>query len=316
MLKKSHLRQKTALIFACHLSYNHKHLVAGKILTTALGIRWFRKLVPFAAGAVLVCTLCLATLPAYAQNGSSAISQAFSTGGQDLSNGTLVSLEQQDQTAVEIAAPANVGRLVGVVSTQPLLAVSGNGSSQSQTQVVVSGTTSALVSDINGSIKAGDKITVSPISGVGMKATASGQIIGTAQSDFAAASAQTRTIQDTSGHSHVVHVGPLPVQVNVTYFTVPPPKSSILPSFLQNIADSIAGHDVSALRLFISGTVLLLGLVSIGVLMSSAVRSSIISIGRNPLSKSAVQKSLFTVGSTAFVILLLVLVAIYLILRL
>ena len=275
----------------------------------------FRKLTHgVIASVVLAGSLFCAASVVNAQSGSAAISQGFAASDQNITNGTLVSLRQQAQAAVQIANPSNVGNLVGVVSTQPLLAVSS--SESNQVQVVVSGTTQALVSDINGVIKAGDKITASPISGVGMKATSSAEIVGTAQSDFNTSGAQTRTIQDTSGKAHVVHVGLLPLQVNVMYYTVVPAKSSVLPSFLQNFADSIAGHDVSALRLFIGGTVLLLGLVSIGVLMSSAVRSSIISIGRNPLSESAVQKSLFAVGGAAIGILLLVLVAIYLILRL
>jgi hypothetical protein len=50
------------------------------------------------------------------------------------------------------------------------------------------------------------------------------------------------------------------------------------------------------------------------VLLYSAVKSSIISIGRNPLSEKAVQKSIFQIGFTVLGILLLTLITIYLIL--
>jgi len=60
--------------------------------------------------------------------------------------------------------------------------------------------------------------------------------------------------------------------------------------------------------------VLLLAFISIAVLLYSAVKSSIISIGRNPLSEGAVRKSLLQVGLTIIGILLITLITIYLIL--
>jgi hypothetical protein len=54
--------------------------------------------------------------------------------------------------------------------------------------------------------------------------------------------------------------------------------------------------------------------VIVGILLYSAVRSSIISIGRNPLSEQAVHKSLFEVGLAIVGVLIFTVIVIYLIL--
>jgi len=91
-------------------------------------------------------------------------------------------------------------------------------------------------------------------------------------------------------------------------------EKSILPQFLINIAKSVAGRDVSVARVLIALLVLLAGIGSIAVVLYSSVRSSILSIGRNPLAASAVHKSLLEVSLLALGILLVMLGAVYLIL--
>lgn len=245
----------------------------------------------------------------HAQN-ETGLSQGFTTKEVDMPGGSLVSLEQNSDKAVELANQDRIERLVGVVADNPLIALSDD---STQIQAVISGTTSTLVSDINGSIKAGDKITASPINGVGMKTTQSVQVIGTAQADFDISKAATRRITDKKGKSQEVHVGLMSVQVNVTYY-VAPESTAFLPPFLQQLINSVAGRDVSPIRALISMLILLLGFVSIGVLLYSSVHSSIISIGRNPLSEKAVNKSLIAVILMSIGLLLVMILAIYLIL--
>lgn len=246
----------------------------------------------------------------YAQNGG-AISQGFQTNEANLSPGALVSLEAQNQARIQLANTNRTDQLVGVVGDKPLLELSTNAA---EVQVVTSGVTSTLVSNINGDIKAGDKVTTSPINGVGMRATKSTEIVGTAQQDFSNISTNEFTLTDRDGKSQVVRTGLLPVQINVTYYAVTQEEKSFLPVFLQQIANSVAGRDVSVARILISLLVLMLGFVSTGVILYSSVQSSIISIGRNPLSERAVHKSLIQVGATATGILLIMVIAIYLIL--
>ena len=250
-------------------------------------------------------------VPAIAQN-STSISQGFQTKESNIVPGALVSLEPKSQNTVQLANTDRVPQLVGVVADHSLIELSA--ATSQQVQVVISGTTSALVSNINGDIKSGDKITASPINGVGMKATESMLVIGTAQADLSSISTNEQAVTDKSGKVQSVRTGLLPVQVSITYY-VAPDKKSFIPTFLYQIAQSIAGRDVSVARVLLSFLILLAGFVSASILLFSSVQSSIISIGRNPLSEGAVHKSMLEVGLTSIGILVAAIIAIYLVLR-
>src|SRR5882757_8634946 len=111
-----------------------------------------------------------------------AISQGYKTKSTNISKGALLSLVSSSSTTVEPANSSNATNLLGVAADKPLIELSG--SSESSTQVVVGGSTDVLVSTINGAVKAGDKITASPVSGIGMKAVEAAQVIGTAQASL------------------------------------------------------------------------------------------------------------------------------------
>src|SRR6266550_4166741 len=207
---------------------------------------------------------------------TAAISQGFKTNAKDLATGALVSLQSDNQSTIELAHTERVNQLIGVVGDTPLVELSNN---DKEIQVVISGTAQALVSDINGDIKSGDKITASPISGIGMKATSSGLVVGTAQADFSTVQRTDQIVNDKKGEPKTVKAGRLPLQVNVTYYAAPEDKYSFLPPFLQALANAVAGKDVSPVRVLVSTLVLLFGFVSIAVLLYSSTRSSIISIG-------------------------------------
>lgn len=259
----------------------------------------------------IFATLLFAPTFVVAAQNSTAISQGFQTNDKDVTPGAIVSLEESQQGIIHLANNERVSELAGVVADKPLIELSSSGKT---IQVVTSGVTKILVSDINGDVKAGDKITASPINGVGMKATSNTQIVGIAQADLASVNLSERTIEEKNGSSQRVNIGLIPAQINISYYVAEEEKKTIVPSFLQEMANSIAGKDVSLMRIIASVLLLLLGIVSISVLLSSSIRSSIISIGRNPLSENAVHKSLLEVGGITIGILLVMLIAIYLIL--
>jgi hypothetical protein len=241
---------------------------------------------------------------------NSAIAQQFRTTEDNITPAALVGTHRDGSNAVELSNSSNAERLVGVVSEESLIDLSND---ENGVQVVRSGLTKALVSDLNGPIVAGDKITASPIEGVGMKATEDATVVGTAQA--ALTSTKTKNIKDRSGKDVVVRIGLVPVQVGVAFYSADTGKSSIVPSFLQEVANNVAGRNVSPIRVLIAALILLLLFVSITVLLYTAVRSSIISIGRNPLSERAVRKSLLQIGLTIITMLVFAIVLIYLILR-
>ena len=264
------------------------------------------------SSAVTAVLLVIFAFPADAQ-GNSAIAQQFQATGSSITAASLVSIQQDHPNAIELSSTAHADRVVGVVNDKPLIELS-NGNNG--VQVVTNGLTKLLVSDVGGAIVTGDRITSSPIEGVGMKATSNTTVVGVAQGTLDLSQAQTKTITDKTGKHVTVHIGLIPVQVAVAFYNADAgKKSTFVPTFLQSLANNVAGRDVSPVRVLIAGLIMLLLFLSITVLLYSAVRSSIISIGRNPLSESAVRKSLFQVGITVLVVLLVAAVIVYLVLK-
>ena len=257
--------------------------------------------------------LLLVLVPPLGAQGVSSIAQGFQTTDTNIVEGALVSLKSDSPNTVELANPSRADKLVGVVGKNPLIELS---SGVNSVQVVTSGVTKALVSDINGTISPGDSITASPIEGVGMKATQSGVVVGSAQNTLEAVQTTERSITDKDGKQQKVKIGLIPVQVDTVFFAGATSGSTFVPGVLQELANSIAGREVSAVRVLTASLLLLLLLVSVVVLLYSSVKSSIISIGRNPLSENAVHKSLLQVGLTIVGLLAFTVILVYLILTL
>lgn len=251
-------------------------------------------------------------MPVSAADETAAISQGYLV-SEDVIPGAIVSFADVSKSGgVKLADRDNADRMLGVVSRKPLVELSGNAK---QTQVVISGTTLVLVSTINGEVKYGDKIAASPISGIGMKATSSGSIVGTASQDFSSATeVNERTVRDLKGAQSIVKVGLLPMQVNVSYYRAPEDDQTVLPSFLQQFVNAVAGRPVGLIRSLLALLLLVSGFGGVAILLYSSVRSSIISIGRNPLSAPAVHRSLFEVGAMGIGVLMVMLIAVYLVL--
>lgn len=243
---------------------------------------------------------------------AAAIAQGFETTDKNIVPGALVSLKPGDPGKVELSNTERADRLIGVVSENPLIELSNDKSNT--IQVVTGGVTGVLVSDVEGELKTGDKISPSPINGIGMRNTGSGMIVGTAQADLSSVKTSEHFITDSTGKVHTVHIGTIPIQVNVTFFAPPSERIDYVPGFLQDIANTVAGKNVTPVRVLAALVVLLVAFVSIAVLLYASVKSSIVSIGRNPLSESSVRKGLLQIGATILAILLFTLITIYLVL--
>jgi hypothetical protein len=262
------------------------------------------------AGLIFGCLLILAVPLAHAQQSSNSIAQGFQadSGNGGIVAGALVSFRASDSSKVALATTTSADYLAGIVDINPLVTISGE---NQEIDVVLSGTTNALVSDINGPIRAGDKITASPIAGVGMLATADSQIVGTAQAGLK--NGEIQNITDRSGNQHRVRIGNVPVQVGVAYYQAP--GSNFLPPFIQSVANSIAGRQVSLIRVLLSTVLLLLSFTIVAVLIYTSVRSAMTSLGRNPLAAKAIRKGLYQAAIVALVVVGGSLLASYLILN-
>lgn len=241
-----------------------------------------------------------------------ALSQAFATNDTTLVAGTVVDQASGARNTVEQALSNRASQLLGVTANKPLVALGGG---DQQAQVVVSGLTPTLVSDINGPIKVGDKITASPIKGVGMKATIPTEIVGTAESNLSDSTTTAEQVTDNHGKVTSVKIGMVDVQVGVSYFQADQSKlNNFVPTFLINAGTSIAGKDVSPLRVLVGFSCLLIGFIIAGVMLQAGVRSGIISLGRNPLASGILRRSLIDVLLTSVGLLGLAVVTFYIIL--
>jgi hypothetical protein len=262
----------------------------------------------------LACVSILALLQAAPALAS--LSLGFAT-TSPIASGSLVSLDAKSSGSVVTANLTNVNRLFGVVvpPSSASLSLSGNGSGQ--VQVATSGTAEVLVSTAGGAINVGDYITVSSVAGVGQKVgTDTTRVIGIAQSDFSGTGAgvtQT-TVTDGSGNKTQVSIGQIPVMINLSTYTSTAGKQSyVVPNWLQNLSNTVAGKAVSPIRVIMAGLILVAALASVTVLLYSAVRNSIISIGRNPLSRTSVLRGLLEVVGVAAIIMAVAAGAMYIV---
>lgn len=246
-----------------------------------------------------------------------AITQGYAS-DTNIQRATIVSLKQDDAKKVEPTSFDNDERMHGVV-------VSANdapftlSTEEEKTFVATKGRFEVFVSNENGPIQAGDYVTISRVAGIGMKAgEVEPFIIGKAVSGFNGESGilSTTDIKDGS-ETKKVAITRIEVDVGVAGNPLLKPTQANLPGFLQRVAEQIARKSpINPVRIYISLAVLVAAASVAGVLLYSGVRSSFISIGRNPLSKKSITRSLLQVIMTSIIILLLGVFGVYLLLRL
>ncbi len=244
-----------------------------------------------------------------------AIAQSYHTTNTGISEGALISFSPSSPDEVTLASSSNVTALVGVAVNQPLIELSS--ATPDAVRVAVGGTINALVSNANGSVATGDRITASPVSGIGMRATTAGQVVGTAQASLDSIETVARTFKDVDGKDVEVRVGLLPITVNITYYAGSGTQgvlASFVPPFLQSIANTLAGKQVSPVRVLLGTAVLLFGLAAVIVMLYIAIKSNAISLGRNPLAQQALRRGLLDVIVAALGVLIVSSVVVYVIL--
>jgi hypothetical protein len=170
-----------------------------------------------------------------------------------------------------------------------------------------------LVSDINGKITAGDPITASPIASVGMKATGNVKVIGTAQDTFPNSTAKQQTYTDQKNQKHSATLGEIPVLISVAYYYKQPDKT-LIPPAIQNLANAFAGKNVNSLPILISIGIFVLTLTIVASIIYAMIRSSIISVGRNPMAQSAVLRNVIQLSALVTGVLGVAVISIYLVL--
>ena len=235
------------------------------------------------------------------------VSRSYSA-ASSLKQDSLVSLVKGQSSTVEAANLANQQNLVGVVvnSNQSLLAFN---ASKGLVQVAIDGSANVLVSTVNGNISIGQQVAVSPFNGLGMKAGAGSRVIGTAATNFNSNSAGATevTVKDKAGHSRQLKVGYLRVSISIGSIS----SGNTKLASLQQFVESLTGHPISIARLIVSLVIAILAIISIVTLIYAAIYGGVVSIGRNPLAKFAVLRSLSYVLGMVILVAAVALAIIY-----
>ncbi len=228
--------------------------------------------------------------------------------------GALVSADA-NPGVVQPATTKNADSLLGVaLGPTALFSVT---TSAKEVQVATAGIVPAMVTNYKGDIKVGDKITASELSGFGAKATDTARVVGVAQGSFdkKTAGAVKTKVKNTKGKEQEVYVGQIPLLIGLSFYNKGEAEKTLVPSFLQNVANSIASKQVAQLPIVISLAIFIITMMSAFVILYGTVRASIISLGRNPLSRSSIIGGLLQVGFLVVGLLVVGLAAIFLVLK-
>jgi hypothetical protein len=200
-----------------------------------------------------------------------------------------------------------------VNSSDSLLAVD---TTRGTVQIATSGNAAALVSTVNGNIKLGDQIGVSPFNGVGMKAAPGSRVIGLAQTtlDDHTGGTTTQAVSDKQGKTSQIRVGLVRTSIAIGTNTDATAGTEKLTG-LQKVAQSITGHTVSTARVLISLLVAVVSLLALITLIYASIYGSILSIGRNPLAKYAIFQTLGSVLGMALLTAVVAGITLFLLLR-
>jgi hypothetical protein len=230
---------------------------------------------------------------------SANISHAY-TSTSSITNGSIVSLDPKCSNCVQPANVSNDNLLLGVAvaNDQSLLAVDPS-NQPSSVQVATTGTALVLASNLNGNIAVGDQISVSPFNGVGMRAAPGLETIGLAQTALNTNSpgVTTQEVTQKNNKKSIVQIGYVRISIAIGLSTTS--NSSTGLNNLQRLAKSLTGNTVSTLRVATGLLVALIAIVALVVSTYASVFGSIISVGRNPLAKFAIFRTLASVLSLA-----------------
>ncbi len=239
-----------------------------------------------------------------------AIARGYTTSDTGLQTGMVVTLNAQssDTSKVERATQDNNQRVVGVVTTidDSLVTVA---SGTTKVLVESEGEVNAYVADLNGEVKKGDLLVISPLKGILMKSDSSPTtIIGIAASDFSAGKADDYTIQDGTA-TKTAHIAKLKVNLNRQGSTNV--NLSQVDSSLSRLGKAIVGKDVGEIRVVIAMVIFFIVLIAEGGILYGAISSAITALGRNPLARKIIRKELIRVVLIAIVVLFIGLGAIF-----
>jgi hypothetical protein len=234
---------------------------------------------------------------------------------EKLQRGMLVAGKDGDDSKVVALTDKTAEKFKGVIVEQNDSPVTISNDDR-KIFVATVGPYEVLVSNENGKIKRGDYIGISSSSGIGAKATEfQPYVIGVAASDFEGGGDSIGTTKTQTGQN--VQFGRIKVDVSFGRNPVLKiPEKDRVPDALQKLARSVADKPVSSTKIYLGLAVFLGTAIISGTMLYSGTRSSIISIGRNPLSKASIYRGLIQVVLLSLIVFITGLFGVYLLLKL
>lgn len=237
------------------------------------------------------------------------IVRAF-TSKETLQPGWIVAVDKDSPDTVNVAPADDPSKIYGVVidpSRAPLTLQPQEGL---RVYVATSGAYPVLVTTQNGAIEPGDFVSMSSTNGIAAKATTNqSYILGQALEEF-------------DGNNNVITGGEGDSAIGRIMVTVLPGKNPLvddrtaIPEPLKRAGEAIAGKTISPLRIyaalaiFMATTVITISILWVGI------KSGMIAVGRNPLSRHSIIRGLSQIIIVAALVFVCGVFAVYLLLRL
>lgn len=244
-----------------------------------------------------------------------AVSQGYTSNDSTLQQYMAVEVAGDDSEGhplVEAASVDDQDKIIGIAvgMNDSLVTVS---PASSGVYVVSSGAAQAYVSDLNGPVKKGDLLAISPLKGVLMRSTdATKPTVGQVLEDFISKTTQTVIAQDSDKEPVDVHIAVMNINV-----AIKPPKLTSTQednNWIKSLGKSLVGHEISTARIIAALAIFFILMVIEGELIYGTVASTITAIGRNPLAKKSILAQSFRSIRIAAAILLTGVVAVGLLL--
>lgn len=236
---------------------------------------------------------------------ASTVSQGFKS-TSDIPVGTIVSLSGREENEVEKATIDNQSQLVGVATgaENSVIDVQPKGTKVS---VVSSGNVKLFVTTLDGEIKKGDKLVLSPIAGVATRFVSGtqGRLIAVAQESAGDenSSFSSVEVQSSNGKSKRVGLGLINVILTLEADQQSTTAIEVDKNILTQVVSQVTGKSVSTTRIITAGVVFASSMAVAGVILQGSVRGTFVSLGRNPLSQSSLIPALARMSALAIFIL-------------
>ena len=189
---------------------------------------------------------------------------------KDSEDGTIISFTSKKYTASRFAYDADV---IGVVSANPAVVFKVEGSGKNP--ILSDGNVYVRITAKNGAIVKGDEIAPSDIPGVGMKATRSGFVIGTALEDY--------------NPKNPSEINTVSVALNMHYLLREPKIAKGFFEALQLTALATYEAPTIVFRYFLAALLVIVSSILGAFTFAKIARNGIEALGRNPLAGKTIQ---------------------------